>query len=179
MSKVEGLAYWTEARTEYAKTRWLDGASAGTIALELNRQPGAPYCTRNSVVGKMHRMGLKVATGTRPSPPRPTMRNRTVQVAAIAAPIPVPARSDSPPPSSPPPYDLPETEEAASIPRGQRCTLLDLTDAKCHWPVGAPGEPNFFFCGGTAAEGTPYCGYHCSVAYQPPASRRDRRAPRV
>lgn len=60
------------------------------------------------------------------------------------------------------------------IPLGQRCTLLDLTDAKCHWPVGDPGTPDFFFCGGKPDSGKPYCGYHCCVAYQPPPSRRHR-----
>ena len=55
---------------------------------------------------------------------------------------------------------------------------LELDQEKCHWPIGDPGQPDFFFCGGKTNTGTPYCGYHGRVAYQPPAARRDRRPSR-
>jgi GcrA cell cycle regulator len=65
------------------------------------------------------------------------------------------------------------------IPIGQRCSLVELNDEKCHWPIGDPGQPDFFFCGGKALTGMPYCGYHSRIAYQPPADRRrERRAAR-
>ena len=38
------------------------------------------------------------------------------------------------------------------IPLDQRKTLMQLTDKTCHWPVGMPGQPDFFFCGGAAHE---------------------------
>ena len=61
------------------------------------------------------------------------------------------------------------------IPMGQRRTLLELTELTCRWPIGDPGSAEFFFCGGQAATGTPYCSYHSRVAYQPANVRRDRR----
>ncbi|MGE3997707.1 MAG: GcrA family cell cycle regulator, partial [Variibacter sp.] len=62
------------------------------------------------------------------------------------------------------------------IPMGQRCTILQLTEATCHWPVGDPGSPDFFFCGGKSANGLPYCAHHSRIAYQPVHDRRrDRR----
>jgi len=65
------------------------------------------------------------------------------------------------------------------IPLGQRCSILELTEAKCHWPIGDPSSPDFFFCGGKTIEGLPYCGYHSRIAYQPAADRRrDRRVVR-
>jgi GcrA cell cycle regulator len=65
------------------------------------------------------------------------------------------------------------------IPIGQRCSILELNDAKCHWPIGDPSSAEFFFCGGKTIEGLPYCGYHSRIAYQPAADRRrDRRAAR-
>ncbi|MCC7347871.1 MAG: GcrA cell cycle regulator, partial [Variibacter sp.] len=65
------------------------------------------------------------------------------------------------------------------IPIGQRCTILQLTEATCHWPIGDPGAPDFFFCGGRTQTSQPYCAYHCRVAYQPPQDRRrDRRSVR-
>ena len=45
------------------------------------------------------------------------------------------------------------------IPIGQRCSLVELTDEKCHWPIGDPGQADFFFCGGKTNAGTPYCGF--------------------
>ena len=66
------------------------------------------------------------------------------------------------------------------IPIGQRCSLLELTDAKCRWPIGDPGTPEFFFCGGKPAAELPYCVYHSRIAYQPVTDRRrDRRPMRI
>ncbi len=66
------------------------------------------------------------------------------------------------------------------MPIGQRCTLLELSDDKCRWPIGDPGSAEFFFCGGRPSGDAPYCGYHARIAYQPVADRRrDRRVMRV
>ena len=65
---------------------------------------------------------------------------------------------------------------SSSVPRQRKPRApLELNDEKCHWPIGDPGQPDFFFCGGKTNAGTPYCGYHGRVAYQPPQARRDRR----
>ena len=63
------------------------------------------------------------------------------------------------------------------IPIAQRCTILELNDSKCHWPIGDPSAADFFFCGGKTMEGLPYCGYHSRVAYQPASDRRRDRRP--
>jgi GcrA cell cycle regulator len=55
---------------------------------------------------------------------------------------------------------------------GQRCTLLELSEDKCRWPIGDPGSQEFFFCGGKSADGLPYCAYHSRLAYQPVNDRR-------
>ncbi len=55
--------------------------------------------------------------------------------------------------------------------------LLDLNDRICKWPMGHPGEPDFYFCGAPANPGYPYCVEHCGVAYQAQLPRRDRRPP--
>jgi GcrA cell cycle regulator len=54
--------------------------------------------------------------------------------------------------------------------------LLELTENTCRWPIGDPGNPDFFFCGGQTISSLPYCAYHARLAYQPPNARRDRRA---
>lgn len=55
--------------------------------------------------------------------------------------------------------------------------LLELNDRICKWPMGHPGEPDFYFCGAPANPGYPYCVEHCGVAYQAQLPRRDRRPP--
>lgn len=49
--------FWTIERTESLRTLWGAGISGATIARQLG-------CTKNAVVGKAHRLGLK----PRPSP---------------------------------------------------------------------------------------------------------------
>jgi GcrA cell cycle regulator len=58
-----------------------------------------------------------------------------------------------------------------------KTSLLDLNDRICKWPIGHPGEPDFYFCGASANPGFPYCVEHCGVAYQAQLPRRDRRPP--
>jgi len=61
------------------------------------------------------------------------------------------------------------------IPIGQRCSILELSEDKCHWPIGDPGHADFFFCGGKSIIGLPYCAYHARIAYQPANERRRDR----
>ncbi len=58
-----------------------------------------------------------------------------------------------------------------------KTSLLDLNDRICKWPIGHPGEPDFYFCGKPANPGFPYCVEHCGVAYQAQLPRRDRKPP--
>lgn len=159
-------APWTEERVDRLKRLWDSGLSAGKIAAELGS------VTRNAVIGKVQRLGL---LGRAKNPPRSTPRH-IVQARArqkydhgggIRERLKSKVRRNA--------MARPETAESfpsestsefdAAIPIEQRCTLLDLTAANCHWPVGDPGTPGFFFCGGAAAPGSPYCVHHSRVAY--------------
>src|SRR4029077_17035532 len=135
---------WTDERVELLKKLWADGLSASQIANELGS------VTRNAVIGKVHRLGLSgrakslSSSAPRPRKPRthamlrirPTMRGNT----ALA-----------------PVYDLDFAAEPDlvenHVPMGQRCSLLELSDSKCRWPIGDPGNAEFAFCGGKPVEG--------------------------
>lgn len=139
---------WTEKRVAKLKKLWAKGQSASQIAEELGE--GA---TRNAIIGKAHRLGLS----SRPSPvkgPPPKTEKKPVKKAKKAAP------------------KKPEVKEEPKT-----ITILSLTDRMCKWPIGHPGEDNFHFCGQRATPGQPYCAHHCSLAYQAPQPRRDRRRP--
>ena len=36
----------------------------------------------------------------------------------------------------------------------------------CKWPIGHPGDDDFYFCGKPTIPGKPYCGEHCLIAYR-------------
>jgi GcrA cell cycle regulator len=163
---------WNDERVELLKKLWTDGLSASQIASELGG------ITRNAVIGKVHRLGLSgraktpAASVPRPRKPRtasPMMRVSRPAMRGNTALAPVHG------------YEF-EVEAEPQIvenivPIGQRCTLLELNEVKCRWPVGDPGSTEFFFCGGKTADGLPYCGYHSRLAYQPVNDRRRDKRP--
>ena len=161
---------WTEDRVELLKKLWADGLSASQIAGELGG------ITRNAVIGKVHRLGL---SGRAKAPSSSVPRQRKPRAPSMyRAPRPMMRGNTA---LAMPAYDYdsePEPELLENIiPIGQRCTLLELNDEKCHWPIGDPGQPDFFFCGGKTGTGIPYCGYHARIAYQPVTDRRRDRRP--
>ena len=36
----------------------------------------------------------------------------------------------------------------------------------CKWPIGHPGDEDFYFCGKEVIPAKPYCGEHCLIAYR-------------
>ncbi|WP_055038963.1 GcrA family cell cycle regulator [Blastochloris viridis] len=164
---------WNEERIELLKKLWADGLSASQIAAELGG------ITRNAVIGKVHRLGLSGRAKT-PSAAVPRSRKQRTQTPprqggfvhgnVVLAPRVAPE-------------EMPEVEPECAVepvenvvPIGQRCTILDLTEATCRWPLGEPGRADFSYCGGRATPGLPYCSFHARIAYQPVVDRRrDRR----
>ena len=161
---------WSDDRVEQLKKLWEAGLSASQIAAELGN------VTRNAVIGKVHRLGLsgrakspataapRQRKAARPAQPmmrvaRPVAHGNT----ALAQVFEVEAEPD------PVAFDN-------VVPMNQRLSLLELNEATCHWPVGDPSSPDFFFCGGKALAGLPYCAQHSRVAYQPAADRRRQPA---
>jgi GcrA cell cycle regulator len=60
----------------------------------------------------------------------------------------------------------PQSEEQP-IYNGHRCSLFELTEEKCRWPIGNPGAADFCFCGNEPIRGLPYCVGHTRIAYRP------------
>lgn len=178
---------WTDERIETLRQLWEQGLTAGQIAEKLGEG-----LTRNAVIGKAHRLGLK----GRPSPvkagaeaaaaaPAPAAAPKPAAAAAPApAPAPKPEAAAEPAPApaaaAVPAIELPKARPvpARAVPAagksGGKTTLLDLSDKVCKWPIGHPDEADFHFCGKPSQPGFPYCGEHCAVAYQAQLPRRDR-----
>jgi len=159
---------WTDERVETLKKLWTEGLSASQIAAELGG------ITRNAVIGKVHPgSGCRAAPSRHPPPLRARKARPHSHMLRVSRPS---IRGNTALAQA---YELevelePELIDNV-IPIGQRRTLLELNEETCRWPIGDPGHPDFFFCGGQAITGLPYCAYHSRVAYQPAHMRRDRR----
>lgn len=157
---------WTEELIDLAKTMWMEGKSAGVIADRLGT-------SRNSVIGKLHRLNITNATrgvkAYRPADER-VRSVRKSRAAAKAAKNPKPV---------PPPRKAPTMLKPDSPPATGNKGLLDLRARDCRWPVGAATGADQRFCAAPVEDG-PYCP-HCSrLAYAPRSAsvkaKSDRRA---
>ena len=129
---------WTPERIKILIAHWEEGLPTS----EIGRRLGV---TKNAVVGKVHRLGLK----KRQSPIR-TSSNTSAQpkkAKAVAKP------------------QAPTAVPKAKAPTGDVVSLEELTSSMCCWPEGEPGTENFYFCGEAALSEKPYCEAHCARAY--------------
>jgi len=138
---------WTDDRIAQLKKCWDKGLSASQIAAELGEG-----VTRNAVIGKAHRLGLK----SRPSPVKSDSKKAKTATAAKAKPK---AKA------------APKSDASKS----KTISLLELNERICKWPIGHPGDDDFHFCGESSEAGHPYCAKHCGEAYQAQAPRRVRK----
>jgi GcrA cell cycle regulator len=153
-------ATWTAERIELLKRCFDAGLSCGQTAREIG-------VTRNAVIGKMNRLGLsrpknliarqldqrRAARLARPKTPRiwHAQRPRPNVFAQHE-------RAAFPGPRSP--------AEDIPIYNGRGCTLLELSQGKCRWPMSNPGAEDFCFCGNEPLKGLPYCVGHARIAYR-------------
>jgi GcrA cell cycle regulator len=181
---MSDVATWTEDRVELLKKLWNDGLSASQIAGELGG------VTRNAVIGKVHRLGLSgrakapsssggVARPRKAATPRPSSgfnaTNHTHGNTAL-----IPQMRTQPEPRPEPKLELLDPDVV--VPFSERVTIMELKENMCRWPMGDPTHVDFRFCGQKTDTGTPYCGYHCRIAYQPAGERRreqERRTQRA
>ena len=68
--------------------------------------------------------------------------------------------------------DLSSVEACAGKSFGRACSLCELDEATCRWPLGEPGEAGFAFCGAAPLAPYPYCPAHCLIAYRPQSAER-------
>jgi GcrA cell cycle regulator len=156
---------WSDDRVEQLRKLWEGGLSASQIAAELGN------VTRNAVIGKVHRLGL---SGRAKSPssaaPRPRKARAPQHMMRVVRPV---SRGNTALAQA---FDIELEPDPIAydnvVPMSQRLSLLELSEATCHWPVGDPSSADFFFCGGKALASLPYCAHHSRIAYQPASDRR-------
>lgn len=171
---------WTEARVDELKQLWADGFSASLIAAEMGG------LTRNAVIGKANRIGLRVddqrriptqhrSYGTAPAcdhqqrKPRPEKPATPTLRAGFNARRAAELQKTDPAVLALPPDESPDA-----------CTIFELTAATCRWPLGEPGL-DMLYCGAAHdPEFGSYCARHREIARGKPMQispeERERRS---
>ncbi len=149
---------WTDERLERLKNRFEAGLTCREIADDIG-------VSRNAVIGKLSRLNLtrdgearpparkRAAKGQRPK----TVPRQQYKMLRALYGEPQPATDDEP------------------IHNGHCCSLLELSEQSCRWPISTPGAADFCFCGNTPLEGLPYCAGHTRLAYRPGSRQRVAR----
>jgi GcrA cell cycle regulator len=150
---------WTTERLERLKNGFEAGLTCREIAVDIG-------VSRNAVIGKLSRLSLtREQSGDARAParkdpkgprrePRPRQQYRLLQALYTGS---QPATANQP------------------IPSAHCCSLLELSEARCRWPINTPGAEDFCFCGNTPVEGLPYCPGHSRLAYRPGSRQRVAR----
>lgn len=161
------FAGWNEASVATMHKLWLDGLSAREIAAALGSG-----CTRNAVIGKLHRTKLfsrdaPKMNPVRPGKPAPARRPETrivrtypkAKPAPPARPVPAPEIAAADPP--------PKIDPNAPLPKSRPVVLFDLKPHHCRWPLGDPKIETFRFCGAPRDGEHVYCAAHRLAALRP------------
>jgi GcrA cell cycle regulator len=136
---------WSEQPEAVETLRKLAGRGwpASDIGIELG-------CTKNAIIGAARRNGIPLKQA-RHGPPKPRNAPRTRRKMPA---VPQPPTAEYVPQRAPePPWP---------------CSLFELTDFSCRWPIGDVGTPEFYFCGAHEADvyrGRPYCREHARLAF--------------
>ena len=147
---------WTEDMIDRLKQMWKEGLTTNEIAKQLG-------VSKNSIVGKVHRLNLKA----RPSPIKkkeqePNIESTPQKEEKAKAPI-----------KSIKTVDIKNINIASdNCKKKDSCLkLTELDNHTCRWPIGDPRDDNFCFCGKAIRSGQTYCEEHSAIAYVKPIKK--------
>ena len=149
---------WTDAEAETLKAMWNKGHSASEIVAAI------PGVTRNSVIGKAYRLGLREhVNAPKLNKPLPTSSENG------RAPVKKLARDARVKIAKPDPVKVAEVtrlvERVAALPAPKplNLTLLELDSRSCRWPV-AGEKASTLFCGHPTEDSKSYCTCHVRLS---------------
>lgn len=139
---VSPAAIWPAEHENALRALVLAGAGSHSImAGLLNAQFGTSY-SRNALIGKVSRMGLRLDAVPHPVKKKAAKKTRLRS-------RPAPAKSK--------PIEIDLSEFRCVEVEPKNVSLADLSDDGCHWPYG---DNPFVFCGHPKLGTAPYCGSH-------------------
>ncbi len=175
---------WTDEMVEDLKTMWKQGLTTAEIGKRLG-------VSKNSIVGKVHRLGLsgrpspikkKETPATAPSTPevkkstkeKVTKVEKTEKIEPVKEEIKVQPKEEikvektiSEPvcPIEKAEPKISECQKSDFDKSARAVSLVELDNHTCRWPIGDPKDENFHFCGRKVRIGQTYCDEHSQVAY--------------
>ena len=165
---------WTAEAVEDLKRLALEGRSASAIAATLG------VGSRNAVIGKASRIGIKLSGGgpasVRGKTPARARRSQwatapytrqSAEDALVRDPPVIPGSQPGDRGKRPAAWMLGEAE----IGEMRRVRFEEIREFACRWPLGDPKSGDFAYCGLKPADGQSYCAGHCRMAYRSPQAR--------
>ena len=153
---LEDIMAWTEEMIDGLKQMWKEGLTTNEIAKRLG-------VSKNSIVGKVHRLNLKA----RPSPIKKKEEITATEITETKEEV--VKQSNTPikkiTVSSVNILTTKKTKKDSCL------KLTDLDNHTCRWPIGDPKDDNFCFCGKTIRSGQTYCEEHAAIAYVKPIKK--------
>ena len=144
---------WTEEKVTKLKELWGKGNTASQIAEIIGG------ISRNSVIGKAHRLNLSAKIKTRTATSNynyeSSLENRNIKN----------KRGRSKKFKS----LIIEKDFEPENPKH----LEELDENLCKWPIGHPNEKSFYFCGRNSLKDFSYCKLHLLYAYQPKGKKEE------
>lgn len=150
--KIEGVCKmaWTDEMVDKLRQMWDEGKTATEIAKALG-------VTKNSIVGKVHRLCLTA----RPSPIK-SKEEENVAATAVVVEEQIVEVSESTVQTEAPVCVAKAEKKRKS---GEHVKLVELDSHTCRWPLGDPRDEDFCFCGKKVRMGQTYCEEHAMMAY--------------
>lgn len=149
---------WTPERVDQLRNCVVAGLTCSQIAAQIG-------VTRNAVIGKINRLGLSPG---RASGVPVRSRSQRAQRSGLSTHRRILRLIDTKAPSVADDVKLAFTPVDST----KRCSLTELSQGKCRWPINEPGAADFAFCGNESIKGFSYCASHARIAYRLPARSR-------
>ena len=143
---------WTEERVAKLKELWGKGKTASQIAEIIGG------ISRNSVIGKAHRLNLSAKIKTRTATTNQNFENSLQENNKVKRGQKSKFRSL-----------IIEKDFEPENPK----QLEELDENSCKWPIGHPDEKSFYFCGRSSLKDFSYCKLHVLYAYQPKGKKEE------
>ena len=143
---------WTEERVAKLKELWGKGKTASQIAEIIGG------ISRNSVIGKAHRLNLSAKIKTRTATTNQNFENSLQENNKVKRGQKSKFKSL-----------IIEKDFEPENPK----QLEELDENSCKWPIGHPDEKSFYFCGRSSLKDFSYCKLHVLYAYQPKGKKEE------
>ena len=143
---------WTEERVAKLKELWGKGKTASQIAEIIGG------ISRNSVIGKAHRLNLSAKIKTRTATTNQNFENSLQENNKVKRGQKSKFKSL-----------IIEKDFEPENPK----QLEELNESSCKWPIGHPDEKSFYFCGRSSLKDFSYCKLHVLYAYQPKGKKEE------